>query len=396
MVHVIYRKIDWRQTATMARTRDASVHTALCLIVLLYSVMMQAICASLQRHELLPEKRNMEISSSTVRAPSVVSTKSVTSSQQRKRSDLKKTKEQTRVRPLVLGDSTLGNREKRSAIYDDTEISSRQAVQPTTASPSTTSTIASSNNQTVKGKAPVVAVKFTLSPIMVPVSAPTPTNAPTETNAPSHKPVVSIPLTIHVSPAPTTFFAHNSSSPSVQPSPVTVIIATTDVPVVVTNSSQDVDPISVNAATEETTTSRKANSGAIAGIVIAVIASMLLSVLVFMARHKYVQKHGEVSTRSSRRRNRTLLPVGTDFNVSDHPARDDLKNGKTVHIIATNDGSDIPQERTFEIHLEDDVPFDSQQESSFISTSGGEEIESDLDNGVTIKMANAKKKNPVS
>jgi hypothetical protein len=112
--------------------------------------------------------------------------------------------------------------------------------------------------------------------------------------------------------------------------------------------------------------------------------------MVLKARHKYVQKHGAASTRQRRNKSQTQEKEITGAVIDD--IDNELHNIKTVHIITNidHDTADASPDRTYEIHLEDDDDAHIySQESSFLSTSGGEEIESDLDRNVATTKSNS-------
>ena len=362
----------------------------------------------------------------------------------------KRDKKQQRVQPLKQTFSIHQLQQQAATQYDsqgdegDVDVSSRQKKQPTTAP--TSSPTVSRNNKNSDGKdkpsatftlspvsVPASTTTFTISPVSVPVGNENEkgktTNAPVRapaippvpitlllrpTETPTAKPIVSIPLDVSPdSPAPTTFFTETTTAPSTTtpvvtttprptfPTTTTAVPPPSSVPIIATvtivgnNGTVNNGTATDNAATtpnngSSSSSSEKAGSVAIVSIVLAVMVSMILSVTVFMARHRYVQKHGAASTRRRQRRNPSQL-VEPDKEIASIDTMDDpLHNIKTVHIITNHDldttTADASPDRTYEIHFEDDedaVNHIYSQESSFISTSGGEEMGSDLDRNIT-------------
>jgi hypothetical protein len=298
-------------------------------------------------------------------------------------------------------------------VYD--EKSSRQTVQQLpSSSPSSSNTNKATNR---KQRSPVTSsTTFTVAPVASPVVDKTttsnaPVRAPTilsfpitlPTNPPTVKPVVSVPLSVATTSTPTTFFVATSNAPTAtitkspttaQPTPVLIIspisapidgnITTINGTYIALGNEQS-DAVTDNETGIALHSSSKATTGTIIGVVLAVIVSMIVSVTVLMTRHKYIQKHGAASTRRRRNKAQQKVTETSGVNIVDS----ELHNVKTVHIITSND-NDIANEspdRTYEILLEDDDDNENahlySQESSFISTSGGEEMESDLDRNVT-------------
>ena len=428
----------------MTRIRIVIFKNTVALVTLCCCISSR-IQASFESQRLMSGVRNREKHS----IPSIFAMKDSNRNRIKNRTKKKDKKQLQKVQPLKMVSTTSDTESKHQlteTIYDsqgdvvDDEKSSRQKDQTTTtntpsSSPSTS--VSSNNNKNADGKqkSPVVSsTTFTLAPVAVPVVDTTPTsNAPVRsptilsvpltlpTKPPTNKPIVSVPLSVATSSAPTTFFAALTDTPTtmtpVTPSPTIntnpTTTTTTTQPNPVPIISPIVAPISSNGtiisgqdivlgneqsdavADGETTNTTSHGSGAvttgtIVGIVFAVIVSMIISVTVMMARHKYVQKHGAASTRrrKSRAQQKEIEISGIDLMDSEM-----IHGSKTVHIITSQDNdtaNDISPDRTYEIHLEDDPDNDNEndgpvyfsQESSFLSTSGGEELDSDLDRNI--------------
>jgi hypothetical protein len=350
-------------------------------------------------------------------------------------------KQRQRVRPLNMVVPNITHQlaeatddSDGTAEEDSYEKSSRQKGVETWApsvSPSSSPSVSDTKKATDgKDKAPVtVSATFTVAPVATPMKDKTmttdsPVRAPTiqpapialPTTPPSSKPIVSVPLSVTTSAAPTAFFVDTSTAPTttpsqnkpitsvptVQPSPPLMIrptVAPTTNDATNTTNSDDKDIVLGNEQSDAVTDSQtgvtaqsggKVTHGAIIGVVLAVIVSMIVSVMVLMARHKYVQKHGAYSTRRRRK-----LAQQNETAMSEANIDGDLQQSiKTVHIITNSDNDPLntSPDRTYEIHLEEDVDDGNNhaeggahiysQESSFISTSGGEEMESDLDQNI--------------
>lgn len=355
----------------MTRIRIAAARNAAALIII-------CCCMLTQTHATNSDTRNI---------PSIFRSNGL-SQNKIKMQAKKRIKMNHKVKPsdtVPVGDSF----QLRQEVSD--EKSSRQRDQQQTQVPS-------SNNTDVKQIAPTVgSASFTVSPVSIPgKKSNAPVRAPTilpvlfDNPLPTSKPIISVPLSVATSQSPTTFLTDSSNTPSATrssspttlgggntitapPSPVLVITPVT-APIV-----SDKDAVLGNEP-GTTSSSGKAESGTIVGVVLAVIVSMIVSIMVLRVRHKYVQKHGAASTR--RRRGKVEQQQQESGILTD----DIDQNAKTVRIITSNDHDTASPDRTFEIHLDDDEVDNAHiysQESSFISTSGGEEIESDLDQNIT-------------
>ena len=382
----------------MTRIRIAAVRNAAALIIICCCMLTQA-QATFHSQRLMKGTRN----SDTRHISSIFGSNGSSQNQiiKQAKSRIKMNHEVKSSGTVPKGDSFTLQQEVRD------EKSFRQRDEQQTQVPS-------SNNTDGKQKAPtVISTSFTVSPVstsdkksnapvVAPTIAPTTMSVPLGNPLPTSKPIISVPLSVASSTAPTTFFTESTNTPSATRSispttldggnsitaPPSVVLIVTPVAAPTDDTMNDSDKDAVLENEPSTTSSSgKAESGAIVGVVLAVIVSVIVSIMVLRVRHKYVQKHGAASTR--RRRGKAMLQQESDI-LSDDV--DDQRNETTVRIITSNDHDTASPDRTFEIHLDDDEVDNANiysQESSFISTSGGEEIESDFDqNRTTITKRN--------